>query len=99
MDMDSFPRYSELSLLFCNANVLGGCGDGDNNGAPSAESHPFLMGSTHMPSELYDALKDCSGITASYVRYDCPHILCGGFNTSSNCGGDDAINWLLNNGW
>jgi hypothetical protein len=50
-------------------------------------------------SELYNALKDCDGISASYVRYNCPHILCGGFNTSSNCGGDDAISWLLDNGW
>ncbi|MEJ2406324.1 MAG: hypothetical protein P8171_18900 [Candidatus Thiodiazotropha sp.] len=50
-------------------------------------------------SELYNALKGCNGITASYVRYDCPHIYCGGFNTSSNCGGDDAIAWIQENGW
>ncbi|MES9971673.1 MAG: hypothetical protein ABW092_16695 [Candidatus Thiodiazotropha sp.] len=50
-------------------------------------------------SELYAALKGCSGITASHVRYECPHILCGGFNTRNNCGGDDAVEWLLENGW
>jgi hypothetical protein len=50
-------------------------------------------------SELYDALKECSGITASYVQYDCPHTFCGGFDTGTNCGGNDAINWLMSNGW
>jgi hypothetical protein len=50
-------------------------------------------------SELYTALKGCDGITASYARYDCPHVFCGGFNTRSNCGGEDAVDWLLENGW
>ncbi len=50
-------------------------------------------------SQLYESLKNCNGITASYVHYDCPHIYCGGFNTSANCGGDDAIAWLQENGW
>jgi hypothetical protein len=49
--------------------------------------------------ELYNVLNECDGITASYTRYDCPHILCSGFDTGSNCRGDDAINWLLANGW
>lgn len=50
-------------------------------------------------SEPYEALKNCDGITASHARYDCPHILCGGFSTVANCGGEDAINWLTENGW
>lgn len=50
-------------------------------------------------SSLYDALKNCNGITASYARYNCPHILCGGFDTDTNCGGADAITWLTDNGW
>jgi hypothetical protein len=50
-------------------------------------------------SELFDALKTCDGVTASYARYDCPHILCGGFGTDTNFGGADALDWLVENGW
>lgn len=50
-------------------------------------------------SELFNALKTCDGVIASYVRYDCPHLVCGGFETGTNCGGADALDWLTENGW
>jgi hypothetical protein len=50
-------------------------------------------------SDLFDTLKTCDGVIASYARYDCPHILCGGFDTHTNCGGADALDWLVENGW
>jgi hypothetical protein len=34
-----------------------------------------------------------------YAQYDCPYILCGGFDTNTNCGGADSIEWLTKNGW
>ncbi len=48
-------------------------------------------------ADLYEALKNCSGINASYARYDCPHTMCGGFGM--DCGGADAVDWLIENGW
>lgn len=50
-------------------------------------------------SDLFNALKTCDGVVASYARYDCPHIFCGGFETDANCGGADALDWLTENGW
>ncbi|MBU1236786.1 MAG: hypothetical protein KJ634_12330 [Gammaproteobacteria bacterium] len=48
----------------------------------------------------YQALTSCSGVVANYAKYPtCAHLLCGGFTTSENCGGDDGVNWLEANGW
>ena len=72
------------------------------SGIPGAAACGSLGGDIvpdEQQSTLYDALKNCKGITASYARYDCPHILCGGFDTIANCGGADTIDWLTNNGW
>jgi hypothetical protein len=48
----------------------------------------------------HDALATCPGAVTSYAQYsECSHVLCGGFNSSVNCGGDDGIAWLEANGW
>lgn len=48
----------------------------------------------------HDALAACSGAITNYAKYpECSHVLCGGFNASVNCGGDDGIAWLEANGW
>jgi hypothetical protein len=61
------------------------------------------LGGDIVPDEqqlnLFNALKRCDGVIASYARYDCPHFLCGGFETPANCGGGDALDWLTENGW
>jgi hypothetical protein len=48
--------------------------------------------------DLFNALRTCDGVIASYAHYDCPHFLCGGFETHANCGGADALDWLTENG-
>lgn len=46
-----------------------------------------------------DALAVCPGIVANYARYaERSRVLCGGFNTMVNCGGNDGIRWLEQNG-
>ncbi len=48
----------------------------------------------------YQALKSCPGVVASYAQYPtCAHLVCGGFNTTENCGGEDGVQWLKANGW
>jgi hypothetical protein len=48
----------------------------------------------------HDALAACPGAVTNYVKYaDCSHLLCGGFATTVNCGGDDGVTWLESNGW
>ena len=47
--------------------------------------------------EPYLAIRDCTGITASYQDLpNCPHTACGGWE---QCGGADALAWLEENGW
>jgi hypothetical protein len=72
------------------------------SGTPGAAVCGFYGGDIipdKQQSDLFDALKTCDGVMASYARYDCPHILCGGFDTDTNCGGADALEWLVKNGW
>jgi hypothetical protein len=72
------------------------------SGTPGASACSTLNGDIvpdEQQSDLFNALRFCEGITASYARYDCPHLFCGGFDTQTNCGGADAIDWLNDNGW
>lgn len=72
------------------------------SGTPGAAACSTLRGDIvpdAQQSQLYDALKSCDGIITSYARYDCPHLFCGGFDTNTNCGGPDALDWLTANGW
>lgn len=89
---DDFVQASEPTLYrFVSCSGIAGsaaCGLIGGDVVPDAQQ-----------SELFDALKNCDGITASYARYDCPHLLCGGFDTDMNCGGADALDWLTENGW
>ena len=72
------------------------------SGTPRANACDALGGDI-IPDEqqslMYDALSTCPGIDASYASYACPHIRCGGFGASTNCGGAEAVDWLEANGW
>jgi hypothetical protein len=51
-------------------------------------------------SLAHDALATCSGAVTSYAKYaECSHVLCGGFGSGTNCGGEDGVTWLEANGW
>ncbi len=72
------------------------------SGSPGAE--PCGLLGDIIPDEQqqlpYDALTQCSGITTNYAKYpECSHLLCGGFDSSVNCGGDEGVQWLESGGW
>ena len=51
-------------------------------------------------SQAFQALRGCPGVTAGYASHpSCSHVLCGGFSSNVNCGGDDGVKWLKANGW
>jgi hypothetical protein len=89
---DDFTQHAKQTLyrfVSCSGAI----------GAPACGKFSGDIVPDKQQTQLYTALKDCDGITASYARYDCPHSFCGSFGAGSKCGGEDAIDWLLENGW